>query len=190
MYQLHPHVQANRRMQADLEAMQKEMDRNKGKSSTPKPAATPAPKHPAPSPASSTTSAPKAAPKGKPAASEPASDSESDGGGEPAELSYGAKMGRLRRLCERKTSGKLNVPEEIHQRWAQKGRSRDELLEEFENCNFNKDSGSALHGWTFQEGMIPGNTSMITYSDPKPHIIYHMFIVNPAHVLLRWFVPG
>lgn len=165
-HQLHPNEQANQRMQAQLEEMQKEVDKNKRKTAT-----TPTPKHAAPSPASSSSTPFNAKAKGKP--SVPQQDSNSEGEADLSQLSYGAKLGRLRRLCERKNSGKLKVPQEVHDRWNQKGQARDELLAEFEQCNFDKDSGSALHGLIFQDGTILGNTHVI-HSDPSPHTIYHI----------------
>ena len=46
---------------------------------------------------------------------------------------------RLRRLCERKPSGKLNVPLSIHEQWVQGGKSRDELRAMLEQNDFDKD---------------------------------------------------
>ena len=53
--------------------------------------------------------------------------------------SEGAKMGRLRRLCERKPSGRLNVPLHIHEQWKQGGHPRQQLLEMLEHAGFEKD---------------------------------------------------
>ena len=47
---------------------------------------------------------------------------------------------RLRRLCERKPSGKLNVPQAIHDQWIAGGKQRDELRALFESYDFDKDS--------------------------------------------------
>lgn len=47
---------------------------------------------------------------------------------------------RLRRLCERKPSGKLNVPQAIHDQWMAGGKQRDELRALFESYDFDKDS--------------------------------------------------
>lgn len=59
---------------------------------------------------------------------------------EAPELSDAAKAARLRRLCERKPSGKIQVPQEIHDRWKQgTSEERDQLLEMFEKCNWEKD---------------------------------------------------
>lgn len=129
-------MQANAQMQARLEAMEKEMKGQKKKDKKSSNAtATPTPTHKAPSPASSASKTPS----GTGPQQAEVSDSE-DGDAEP---SMGAKLGRLRRLCERKPSGKLNVPIEIHEKWAAKGHGREELLAELESCNFDTDRGWA-----------------------------------------------
>ena len=49
--------------------------------------------------------------------------------------------GRFGRACERKqTSGRLDVPEEIHQMYLQKGTVRDNLMAQFIRANGNKDT--------------------------------------------------
>ena len=58
---------------------------------------------------------------------------------EEEDLTEGAKLGRLRRLCERKPSGKLNVPEQVHEEWKKGGHSRQQLLEMLENAGWDKD---------------------------------------------------
>lgn len=45
---------------------------------------------------------------------------------------------RLRRLCERKPSGKINVPEAVHKQWAAGGPQRDELRVLLEQLEFDK----------------------------------------------------
>ena len=89
---------------------------------------TPSPKHPGPSAAST-----------KPRASSKVAPPDAAESDDEGELTQGAKLGRLRRLCERKPSGKLNVPLEVHQKWLEKGRARDELLEQFEESEWNPD---------------------------------------------------
>ncbi len=70
-------------------------------------------------------------------------ESESDKSDDPSEqneeLSEGAKLGRLRRLCERKPSGKLKVPENIHNMWKRGGHDRQELLHMLEEAGFEED---------------------------------------------------
>lgn len=46
---------------------------------------------------------------------------------------------RLRRLCEKKPSGKVQVPDSIHQQWLQVGKPRDELRQLLELYEFDKD---------------------------------------------------
>ena len=45
---------------------------------------------------------------------------------------------RLRRLCERKPSGKLNVPEQIHAEWAKGGEPRKKLLDQLRQADWKK----------------------------------------------------
>lgn len=61
---------------------------------------------------------------------------------EPADPSEQAKLARLRRLCERKPSGKIHVPEEVHTRWKQAtGAERLEMVGELEKADWCKDTG-------------------------------------------------
>ena len=46
---------------------------------------------------------------------------------------------RLRRLCEKKPSGKVNVPDSVHQQWMAGGAKRDELRKLFEQYECDKD---------------------------------------------------
>ena len=46
---------------------------------------------------------------------------------------------RLRRLCEKKPSGRLNVPQEVHEQWLQVGGPRDELRALLEQTHFDKE---------------------------------------------------
>lgn len=86
--------------------------------------------------------------KGKPhhqaSDSDPGSENEADSnsGGEN-ELSEAAKKQRLRRLCERKVSGKISVPEEIHAMWQKGGHHREELSRMFEEAGFDKEGFGA-----------------------------------------------
>jgi hypothetical protein len=55
-------------------------------------------------------------------------------------LSLEAKMAKLRRVCEKKPSGKVKVPEEVHLKWKQnKGDDRAELLKALEDSNWDKE---------------------------------------------------
>ena len=58
---------------------------------------------------------------------------------EHEELSEGCKLGRLRRLCERKPSGKLRVPEHIHAMWKRGGHDRQELKCMLEEAGWDED---------------------------------------------------
>ena len=46
---------------------------------------------------------------------------------------------RLRRLCEKKPSGKIQVPESIHRQWLAGGAQRDELRMLLEQYDFDKE---------------------------------------------------
>lgn len=52
-----------------------------------------------------------------------------------------AVAARLRRVCEKKPSGRCHVPPEIHELWKQGGDKRDELEKIFLNVGENKDYG-------------------------------------------------
>ena len=56
--------------------------------------------------------------------------------GEPSE---GCKKNRLRCICERKPSGRLHVPKEIHEKWLKGGTDRDELMELLARCDWKRD---------------------------------------------------
>lgn len=49
-----------------------------------------------------------------------------------------AKLARLRRLCEKKPSGKLNCPEWLHNLWAVPA-NRDDLVNKLEKAGWDKD---------------------------------------------------
>ena len=50
-----------------------------------------------------------------------------------------ARAARLRRLCEKKPSGRCHVPQEIHELWKQGGSKRDQLDAIFTQVGENKD---------------------------------------------------
>ena len=67
-----------------------------------------------------------------------------DTGSAPAPSSEGlsqeAKMAKLRRVCEKKPSGKCKVPEEVHLKWKNNnGDDRKELLQLLESSDWDKD---------------------------------------------------
>ena len=47
-------------------------------------------------------------------------------------------------MCERKPSGKLNVPQNIHDDWAAGGEKRNALMKAFEECGMKKDPCPAI----------------------------------------------
>ena len=60
--------------------------------------------------------------------------------GPPAPETEAAQQARLRRICERKPSGRMHVPEHIHQRWKNGTKAdRAELLEQLEAADWDKD---------------------------------------------------
>ena len=81
---------------------------------------------------------PQAAP--APPASEASEDEDDDEEGHRLALQrYKMIDARLRRLCERKGSGKLKVPQAIHDQWIAGGKQRDELRMLLEQYDFDKD---------------------------------------------------
>ena len=42
-------------------------------------------------------------------------------------------------MCEQKPSGRINVPQEVHERWAQGGDTRKALLAELEAADWDKE---------------------------------------------------
>lgn len=71
-------------------------------------------------------------------------DAEQDAEGEEEDdeeaLTEAALRARRRRLCERKPSGKLNVPESVHEIWLKGGDARKELEKALAEVNFQKDT--------------------------------------------------
>lgn len=61
------------------------------------------------------------------------------GEGLPPPESEAAKMARLRRICERKPSGKIRCDQELHDKWKNGSKEdREGLLELLESCNWDK----------------------------------------------------
>ena len=68
--------------------------------------------------------------------------SDSDGrDASPEEISSPAKNNRLRRLCERKPSGRCKVPDWVHEQWVKGGPERLALREQLEAVDWDKDCG-------------------------------------------------
>ena len=150
-------LQANAKLTADLAALQK-----KGASPGSGPA-TPAPTVPAPSPKTPAISKPKkaaqvvASPQDEGSEEEAGDSSENEEGSEESEqeeneevavgetkvsgqpTTEAAKNNRLRRLCEKKPSGRMQVPQEIHDIWAKGGPERLALRDQLEGCGWQKD---------------------------------------------------
>ena len=123
--------------------MQKEMEslRSQARASFSKDSfATPPPKIPAPSPGLRKEKKGLNAHPGPPAPPPPPPQGLVAVDSQPPPTSEGAKLQRLRRLCEKKPSGKCFVPEEVHKRWATGGKAeREAMIEEFEKANWSKD---------------------------------------------------
>ena len=64
---------------------------------------------------------------------------------------YKKNDARLRRLCEKKPSGRLQVPAVVHEQWKKGGTDRDELRVLLEKSDFQKDRYSwfTYHGASY-----------------------------------------
>ena len=119
-------------------AMMREMQKLRGeKSQSSSSMSTPAPKISAPSPAGTPVPRTKEKEKKKekvdPKDVQPPAD-------RPAPQTEGAKLNRLRRLCEMKPSGRCHVPKAIHEKWAKSTRAEKEaMIDELEKVNWSKD---------------------------------------------------
>lgn len=72
--------------------------------------------------------------------------------------SEAAKDARLRRLCERKPSGRLQVPESLHLRWKSASREeKDQMVDILDSVGWNKDTPLLLLGSI----QIQSNTSQL-----------------------------
>ena len=99
---------------------------------------TPPPKVPAPSPKGAAK--PPVAP---PADSVPATE--------------GARLGRLRRLCEIKPSGRCNVPDNIHKMWKHGSKQdREAMMDELESAGWSKDGC-----WHNVPGIYPTKSQIV-----------------------------
>ena len=59
----------------------------------------------------------------------------------PPPKTEGAKLARLRRICELKPSGKCAAGLEVHERWKKADKAeREAMVEELEKANWSKDS--------------------------------------------------
>ena len=61
--------------------------------------------------------------------------------------SYNSWRGKFSRMCGRKpTSGRLDVPEDIHKAFLEKGAGKDQLFENFIPANGDKDCQGQFEG--------------------------------------------
>ena len=126
-------LKANAQLQAELKDALLQLKKQPLNS----PQTTPPARRAAPTPSTSTSES-----SGKPKEPKvvkkkvPQTDDGSDGEDNPSEE---ARLHRLRRVCERKPSGRLNVPEHIHLQWLQGDRTtRLKMLDVLETASWNK----------------------------------------------------
>lgn len=113
----------------------------KGSSSSGSTYQTPPPKVAAPSPSPKDKSKTQnAVPPGKPP-KPPSQQVVAAAQAPPPPKSEGAKLARLRRICEMKPSGRCAAGLEVHERWKKADKSeREAMVEELEKANWSKDS--------------------------------------------------
>ena len=86
-------------------------------------------------------------PKAKAALRHDSDDEQSETNGRPPQKvdngppdNWAARQARLRRVCERKPSGRIQVPLEVHERWKMANSDeRTEMAEELEAAGWSKD---------------------------------------------------
>lgn len=122
--------EANKAMMKEMQKLRSEKSQSSSSTSTP------ASKIPAPSPAGTPVPRKKEKEKkekGDPKDVQPPAD-------HPAPQTEGAKLNRLRRLCELKPSGRCHVPKAMHEKWAKSTRAEKEaMIDELEKVNWSKD---------------------------------------------------
>ena len=133
--------------------MQREMEKLRGEKTEKTKAssmATPTPKIPAPSPANTPVPKKSQTKEKHEGNGDNGKNGKTMGKGDPQDVippadrpvphTEGAKLNRLRRLCERKPSGRCHVPQAIHEKWAKSTRAEKEaMIEELEKVNWSKD---------------------------------------------------
>lgn len=98
---------------------------------------------------------------------------------DPSNRSDAAKDAALRRVCERKPSGKLKVPESIHLKWKNGSRAeRNELLQALEESEWDQD-----HGWFIS---IPFARYWILFSHKKISWGWDWMSLFRKSLLLKW----
>ena len=132
-------LQVNKDLMSQLAAMQKKLDAatngsDSSRASVKTPMKTPSnPKRRAPSPVTASEGSSDADASGE------SEDGDKGCEGSDKEPTEAAKNNRLRRLCEKKPSGRCHVPNDVHERWAKGGVERMKLRDELENSGWNKD---------------------------------------------------
>lgn len=133
-------LKANRKMQAEMEKLRQE------KAPSPNAYKTPPPRVQAPSPPKSRSqnTPERARSPAKSAVTAASAPNASSRVVPPPEhgppVTEAAKMQRLRRICERKASGKRLVSEELHKKWKDGSKQdREALCDELERCGWSKE---------------------------------------------------
>ena len=67
-------------------------------------------------------------------------------------MTEAAKKARLRRICERKPSGKILCPEWLHEQWKSNS-DRDSMVEQLEKCNWQK-ADFTFSSWSCMAGEV------------------------------------
>lgn len=137
---------------------------------------TPPPVVPAPTPKSTPCGKSKAAPA---VVSQPSSSSAPP----PTE---GARLQRLRRLCEVKPSGRCHVPEEVHLRWKRgTNNEREAMVEELEKAGWSKDLGwDTWDLWVDCHSEQLGRIDFMDFNQhmfsPLDYMVYLFIVLSPA----------
>lgn len=96
----------------------------------------------------------------------------------PANKGQHALKARLRRLCEPKKGGRLQVPQWLHDMW--KPGDHLKLAQEFQSCNFNKETIEKMFGFKmFQVLTTIPRIETLAYSSTSP-------TSSPLSKLLFW----
>ena len=104
---------------------------------------------------------------------------------------------QLRRLCERKGSGKLNVPISVHEMWAKGGTTRDELRMLLEQVELDKEwfmSKNQNHKHLFKTNILYIDVPQSCVYNTKNHayiIIYResVFYSMPKRIIVGSLSP-
>jgi len=125
-------LEANRKMALELQQLKENTKRVDNFKTPPPKVSAPSPEKGSPTPVSQTAQGSKGDPKAKKVIMPP--------GDRPPPATEGAKLNRLRRLCEVKPSGKCQVPASVHERWKHGSKEdKEAMIEELEKVNWSKD---------------------------------------------------